>query len=137
QRCILDEMLTQQGGITNFVKESFLNALLQYQDPNSLYFNPSDKVLFENSLSSSEFSFGIHTEKNSDGDIVIAYITPGITASLLSSFRQKDIVHSRSCGYHVLEAYCISSNDILTFTSNEDAHTAVYKIKKLVRTIHQ
>lgn len=137
QRCILDEMLTQQGGITNFVKESFLNALLQYQDPNSLYFNPSDKVLFENSLSSSEFSFGIHTEKNSDGDIVIAYITPGSAASLHGGFEENDIVQSLSCGNDVLEAYCISNNDILAFTNNANHHTVVFKIKKQDGTIHQ
>lgn len=130
QLCLLDETLSQNGGIENFVKEAFLNAMLAYQDPNSFFFNNAEKQLFENSLSSSELSFGVITNKNSNGEIVVAYITPGSTAKINGLLEENDIILSLTSGNDVLEAFCVSNNDIIAFTNNETHHTITFKVKK-------
>ena len=91
QLCVLDEILQQQGGIETYVKETFLNAYASYQDPNSMFYNPTDKMLFENALSTSQLSFGIHTQKNDDGDIIVAFVIPGSPASINGNFEPNDI----------------------------------------------
>ena len=130
QICVLDELLNQNGGIDRFVKESFLNAYLNYQDPNSSFFNATEKTRFENSVSNSEMSFGIYTAKNKDGDIVIAYIKPGSPVFMDGSFEVDDIIKSLTSNSAVLETFCVSNNDVIAFLNNEDHQTVNFKIKK-------
>lgn len=130
QLCLLDELLHKNGGTDNFVKESFLNAFVNYQDPNSLFFNDSDKSLFENSLSNNQLTFGIDTAKNKNGDIVIAYIAPGSAAYLNGNFEENDVIKSLTSPTQTLETFCVSNDDILAFTSSEKNETLVFKIKK-------
>lgn len=136
QLCLLDEMLAQNGGIENFVKEAFLNAMLTYQDPNSFFFNNTEKQLFENSLSSSELSFGVITNKNSNGEIVVAYITPGSAANINGLLEENDIILSLTSGDDILEAFCVSNNDIMAFTSDDAHNTIIYRVKKTDGSIH-
>ena len=137
QLCVLDEMLLQNGGLEKFVKESFLNAMAAYQDPNSTFFNLSEKKLFEDGLSANQLSFGINTEKNRDGDIVIAYITPGSVAYENGSFDPNDIIQSLTSGNDQLETYCISNDDVMAFTNDEKHMTVTFKIKKRNGSIQQ
>ncbi|WP_298894399.1 carboxy terminal-processing peptidase [uncultured Psychroserpens sp.] len=128
--CQLEELKNRLGNVDNFVKEAFLNAYLQYHDPNSLFFTPTEKDIYENSLSSNQLSFGIITAKNDNGDIIIAHITPGSAAFNNGSFEVNDIIKSIKSDTKTLETYCISNEDVLAFTSHEDHHTATFKIKK-------
>ena len=130
QLCILDEMLSKNGGIDNYVKERFLNAVLQYQDSNSSFFNLNDKRIFENTLSTDRLSFGVNTEKNNDGDIVIAYITPGSPAFKDGNLEANDVLQSLSSGKDHLDTFCVSNDDILAFTNNDSHSTIVFKVKK-------
>ena len=78
--CLLEDLLSQD--IDLLTKERFLNSITQYQDPNSSFFNYSEKESFINSLSSNSLSFGIITDKNEKGDIIVTYIQPGGAAFL-------------------------------------------------------
>ena len=128
--CLLDEKLNQNGGIEQFVKESFLDAFLQYHDSNSTYFNNSGKVLFENLVANNQFSFGISTVKNENGNIVISYIAPGSPAFKNVDLEVNDIIKSIQCNNDTLHAYCVSNEDVMAFINNDANETAVLKIKK-------
>ncbi len=130
QLCLLDEALNQKGSIDVLVKETFLNALLNYQDPNSSYFNDSDKTEFESSVANDQLSFGIATTKNNDGEIIIAYISPGSAAFKNGTIEANDVLQSLLSGKNLLETYCVSNDDILAFINNEKHETIIFKIKK-------
>src|SRR5690606_28741022 len=44
QLCLLDEILHQNGNFNISIQELFLNAVLNYEDPNSSFFNDSEKT---------------------------------------------------------------------------------------------
>ncbi|WP_204345963.1 carboxy terminal-processing peptidase [Psychroserpens algicola] len=133
--CQLEELQNRLGSVDNFVKEAFLNAYLHYQDPNSSFFNPTEKEMFENSLSNDQYSFGIITAKNDNGDIIIAHITPGSAAFNHGDFEVNDIIKSMRSDTEILETYCVSNQDVLAFTSNQNHHTMTFKIKKQNGTV--
>ena len=128
--CLLDELLNQNGGINQFVKESFLNAFLNYQDPNSIYFNTSNKVQFETYVANSQLSFGITTSKDSKGDIVISYIAPGSPAFKNIDLEVNDVIKSMKHKDAILETYCVSNEDISDYISDKNKQTIIFKIKK-------
>ncbi|WP_460219553.1 S41 family peptidase [Psychroserpens sp. MEBiC05023] len=128
--CKLEELQNRLGSLENFVKESFLNAYLHYQDPNSSFFNPTEKEMFENALSNDQYSFGIITAKNDNGDIIIAHITPGSAAFNDGNFDVNDVIKSLTSNTDILETYCVSNDDVLAFTSDQKHNTVTFKIKK-------
>jgi carboxyl-terminal processing protease len=128
--CKLEELKNRLGSVDNFVKEAFLNAYLHYHDPNSSFFNASEKEIFVNALSNDQLSFGIITSKNEDGDIVIVHITPGGAAFNAGDFEVNDVIKSLSTKTKTLETYCVSSEDVLAFTSDQNHTMITFKIKK-------
>lgn len=133
--CRLEEILNKNGGVSNFAKEAFLNALVQYNDPNSTYFNQSEKIEFENSLSIDQLSFGIITNKNKDGDIVIAHIIPGSSAFKNGNLEVDDVLKSLTANASTLETLCVSNEDIIAFTNEEENKTITFSVKKKNGTI--
>ncbi|MEH6535665.1 MAG: S41 family peptidase [Psychroserpens sp.] len=128
--CKLEELQNRLGSIENFVKASFFNAYLHYNDPNSSFFSPTEKEIFENSLSNDQLSFGIITAKNDNGDIIIAHITPGSAAFKEGDFEVNDVIKSLQTDTKTLETYCVSNDDVLAFTSDRNHNTVTFKIKK-------
>lgn len=130
QLCMLDEFLNQKGALDTFVSETFLNALLNYEDPNSTFFNDSERTEFESGLANSQMSFGLVTTKNNEGEIVIAHVIPGSSAFKNGNIEENDVILSLSSKGNVLETYCISNEDILAFINDGAHETVVFKIKK-------
>ncbi|WP_121906672.1 S41 family peptidase [Ulvibacter antarcticus] len=128
--CLLDGIKKTNGGLQTFVREAFLNALANYQDPNTIFFNNSNKDLFETSLSSNQMSFGFSTTKNSNGDLVVNYIVPGSVAYKNENFEENDIIKTLTSGKDVLETYCVSDEDIQAFTNDHHHDRITFKIKK-------
>ncbi|MEM5564399.1 carboxy terminal-processing peptidase [Psychroserpens sp. AS72] len=128
--CKLEELQNRLGSVDHFVKEAFLNAYVHYHDPNSSFFNASEKELFENSLSNDQLSFGIITAKNDDGDITIVHITPGSSAFNNGNFEVNDVIKSLHSNSETLETYCVSNQDVMSFTSDQNHNTVTFKIKK-------
>ena len=133
--CKLEELQNKKGGLSQFVKEAFLNAYVAFHDPNSTFFNATDKTTYVNSLSNDQLSFGIVTSKNDNGDIIIAHITPGSPAFINGNFETKDVIKSLQVDDVVLETYCVSNEDIIAFTNDENNKTITFKIKKQNGTI--
>ncbi|WP_034258118.1 S41 family peptidase [Altibacter lentus] len=128
--CILDELLHQNGGIERFVQEAFLNAYASYMDPNTLFFNDTEKSVFESTLSTNSMSFGFMTSKNDSGEIVIEYITPGSSAHRNEDFEEGDIIKSLKSGNDTMELVCVSNKDIQAFTQDEAHYTIEFRLKK-------
>jgi len=128
--CKLEELQNKKGGLSQFVNETLLNAYVAFHDPNSTFFNATDKTTYVNSLSNDQLSFGIITSKNDNGDIVIAHITSGSPAFINGNFETKDVIKSLQANDVVLETYCVSNEDIIAFTNDENNKAITFKIKK-------
>ncbi|WP_435412510.1 S41 family peptidase [Psychroserpens mesophilus] len=128
--CKLEELQNKKGSLSQFVKEAFLNAYVAFHDPNSSFFNAADKNTYVNALSNDQLSFGIITQKNDSGDIVIAHITPGSPAFIDGNFETNDVIKSLQANGVILETYCVSNEDIIAFTNDEQNKTITFKIKK-------
>ena len=130
QICILEELTNQSGGLDKYVKELFLNAYSMYQDPNTNFFNYSENELFEQSLSGDYETFGINTQKNDDGEIVITNIAIGSTAFINQNIQENDIIKSLTSGKNILEIQCVSNFEVQAFLNNSNHKTIVFKVKK-------
>ncbi|MDB4157873.1 carboxy terminal-processing peptidase [bacterium] len=124
--CLLEDLLSQD--IDLLTKERFLNSITQYQDPNSSFFNYSEKESFVNSLSSNSLSFGIITDKNEKGDIIVAYIQPGGAAFLDQRIEANDVVLGLTSKKETLDLNCVSNEHITGFISENE--TIIFKVKK-------
>lgn len=128
--CKLETLENRLGSVDAFVKQSFLNAFLHYQDPNSSFFTPTEKEMFENALSNDQYSFGISTTKTNNGDIIITHITPGSAAFHDGNLEVNDIIKSLKFNTETLETFCVSNEDVTAFTNHKDHDTIIFKIKK-------
>jgi carboxyl-terminal processing protease len=132
QLCLFQEIQNQHGGTELYVKEAFLNALANYQDPNTYFFSPNDKDNFESSLSTNQLTFGVYPDKNEKGEIEVLYVAPGSVAHKNGAIEESDIIkemYSISLGKH-LETNCISLDEIYSFLNDSNNETVLFKIKK-------
>lgn len=130
QICVLNELMNQNGGISEFVEEALLNAYVKYQDPHSTFFNPTDKTIYENYLSNDQLSFGITTDKNNSGEIVVSYISPGSPAFNNGNIEINDVIKSLQSENDTLETYCVSNADVQGFMSNNDHNSVTFTLQK-------
>lgn len=128
--CKLNELKFQKGDLKKSIQESFLDTYVKYQDPNSSFFNPSEKTMFETSVANSQLSFGIWTDKNKDGEIFITHISPGSVAFANGKLDENDVLRSLKSGDDKLTAFCVSNFDVLSFLNNEAYNTVVFEVKK-------
>ena len=113
--CLLEEFKNRNGNISNCVDEAFLNAFLLIHDPNSIYFDDSEKTSYEASLSNSQKTFGVITEKDDNGNIIISHIIEGSSASKNENINEKDKLISLSTGTETLNLDCVSNEDVMSF----------------------
>jgi len=130
QLCLLEQISSTSGGLDRYVKDAFINAFLQYHDPHSVFFNPTEKLIYESGLSSNQLSFGITTEKNKEGQIVIAQITPGSAAFKNGNIETEDVIISLTANGTTLKTLCVSNDAIEAFSNKEDHKTMSFLIKK-------
>ncbi len=118
QLCYLNERLHFKGNIQNFVNYSFLNALANYNDPHSSFFTFSEKQFFENVLVSAQQSFGIITNKNKFGEIIIKKVIVGSPAFKNGNIQKNDKIVELTSNNDVLSISCISNADVISFLNN-------------------
>ena len=128
--CLLTELLNKDGGIAAFVKSSFLNAYVKVNDPNSTFFNATEKISYQNSLSKNQMSFGIITAKNDNGEIAIAHIIPGSAAFENGKFEEDDVIQSISHENTIYTIHCVSNEDIELYLNKEEHKILTFSIKK-------
>ena len=113
--CTLTELKNQNNGIEDFVKNQFLDALLNVQDPNSTYFNSTEKQNFEREISNIEYTYGIITKKSKTGSILIAHIIPGSPAHKNGIIAENDEILSLKSDENTLEINCISNESVMSY----------------------
>ena len=128
--CLLEEILNKQGGLKRFVEESFLNALVKINDPNSAFFNNTEKIEYTNLLSKQQLSFGLLTDKNNNGEVVIQYVIPGSSAFKNGAIEKGDILKAIATPLSRLEIACISKQDIQSFLNKGDHKVVTFSIQK-------
>lgn len=128
--CLLEEFLNKSNGILRFAEEAFLNAMVQVNDPNSTFFNNTEKTTYENQLSKSIQSFGIITQKNNTGDIVVAHIIPGSSAFKNGKIEENDVIKSLTSNKNSLEILCVSNQDVNMFLEDENNQEVTFSLKK-------
>lgn len=128
--CQLDELENAEGSIERFTTETFLNSFTNYHDPNTTFFNNTEKTMFENSVSTNMMTFGIYTNKNEEGEIVVSYVTPGSAAYFDGNIEEGDVVRSLSSGTSMVETTCISNEEITAFLSDNNHSKVTFRIKK-------
>lgn len=72
----LNQLLNCQGGMEDFVMNSYLNSITSCYDPHSNYFSDNDKVRFESSLSKENYAFGFELGNNLNDEVIISDILP-------------------------------------------------------------
>ncbi|NQX85632.1 MAG: hypothetical protein HRT67_06975 [Flavobacteriaceae bacterium] len=128
--CRLEEIKNKTGGISQHVKTYFLNAIANYYDPHTMFFSSAEKTSYESSLAISNNSFGIHTTKQSDGEIIISYIVTGSPAHKHNKLSTNDIILSLQSKDETLETICISNHDVQNFLNAPQNTTITLKVKK-------
>ncbi len=76
----VDKKTKASNGITNYLEENLLQAIIFTCDPHSDYFTPSKKNRFTQMLSTTVEVFGFTCDENQNEDIEIVAISPGSPA---------------------------------------------------------
>ena len=128
--CAINEIQNHPEGFDEYIHELLLNAMTGVNDPHSVYFNNSEKNAFDNSLSSSNESFGIWTDKNDEGQIVISYVNSNSPAALKNQIEVGDILRSLKHKRNQINTSCVSNREVINFLNNEDYKEVEFEIEK-------
>lgn len=128
--CAIDEIKKHQNGFEAYVQEVFLNALSTVHDPHSVYFNNAEKNAFDSAYSSNSLSFGITTDKDDSGQIIIYGVNPNSDAALDNNIEAGDILRSLKANKKTLLTTCISNQEVINFLNDENHDTVEFEIEK-------
>lgn len=128
--CAINEIEQHQNGFNQYVQEIFLNALSTANDPHTVYFNNAEKSAFDTAFSSNSLSFGIGTDKNENGQIVISYVNPNSPAAQDKKLEAGDILRSLNTKSKTLATACLSNQEVVNFLSDEAHKTVEFEIEK-------
>ncbi len=84
--------VSDKAVVERYIAEKLWNAIAQRCDPHSNYFNVDNKTIFEKSLASQEFSFGLVIAENSGDEIEIVKVIPGSPAWKSNDFNEGDVL---------------------------------------------
>ncbi|MCX6183416.1 MAG: carboxy terminal-processing peptidase [Bacteroidetes bacterium] len=87
-----ERMLNHPSGYEQYMLSLFLNVLAESYDPHSSHFTPGQKERFEKALSKESYSFGFGLDENSEGEVSIAYLTPGGAAWKNGQIHKGDVL---------------------------------------------
>lgn len=124
QLCDLNQIKHYKGNIQNFINDSFLNAIANYNDPHSSFFTFSEKQFFENILVKSQQSFGIVTSKNKFGEIIVKKVVVGSPAFKSGNIQKDDKIIKIISNEDQLNTQCITNSDINSFL-NDIKHKSI------------
>lgn len=90
----IGRVLNVDGGLENYVAETFLNAVALQYDPHSEFFSPKVKSDFESGLSTQLLSFGVLFDDSKSGGIEVVQLTPGGAAWKTNRIHRDDVLLS-------------------------------------------
>lgn len=128
--CELEGLYKSDAALLNQTQELFLNAITAYHDPNSTFFNVSEKVSFENTVATTSLSFGFYVEKNNSSDVIVSGIIPGSPAFFNDNFEENDIILSLSSGKDTLDTSCVDQAVLDNFIFDPTHDMVTFTLKK-------
>jgi carboxyl-terminal processing protease len=133
--CELEGVFKSDANLLKKTQEHFLNAITGYYDPNSTFFNVSEKVSFENSVATTSLSFGFSIDRNNSYDLIVSGIVPGSPAFFNDNFEENDIIISLSSGNETLNTSCIAEEVLDNFIFDPLHNKVTFTLKKKTGTI--
>jgi len=127
--CKINELLFPENGLDTYVNNQFLDAYLKYQDPNSSFFTNEEKEVYQNDLATQKKSFGVVTQKNRNGEIVISTIIPGSSAYKNGRLEEGNILLNLKSLDSELQINCISNKDVVIFLTDEKNKNIKFTVK--------
>jgi len=128
--CTVDKIKKHQNGFEAYVQEVFLNALSTVHDPHSMYFSNAEKNAFDSAYSSNSLSFGISTDKNEKGQIIIYNVNPNSPAALNNKIEAGDVLRALKANKKTLLTTCISNQEVINFLNDKNHNTIEFEIEK-------
>jgi carboxyl-terminal processing protease len=127
--CSINELLFPENGLETYVNNQFLDAYLKFQDPNSSFFTNQEKDVYQNDLATQKKSFGIVTQKNRNGEIVISSLIPGSSAYKNDFLEEGNILLNLKSVHSELQINCISNADVISFLTDEKNNSVNFTVK--------
>lgn len=87
-----ERVINHPTGYDQYMLTLFLESIAQSYDPHTSHFTPMQKQRFEKAISKEAYSFGFGLDENSEGEIVIAYLTPGGAAWKNGNIHKGDVL---------------------------------------------
>ncbi|MBL4594092.1 MAG: carboxy terminal-processing peptidase [Flavobacteriales bacterium] len=126
QSCIMDGIIKD----SDFVYESYLNAIAQAFDPHTNYFSVNKKESFETMLSKETKSYGIEIAKNAVEQIEVVKLLPGGPAWRSNLINEGDVLLSVKGNNEKKSFVCISLQEATYFINSTDYSTLTFEISK-------
>jgi carboxyl-terminal processing protease len=120
-----ERMINHPSGYEENLLTYYLEAIALTYDPHSSHFTPRQKERFEKALSKEAYSFGFGLDETNNGEIIIAYLTPGGAAWKSGRIHKGDVLTKVSFGKKEYDATKKSVNQLLDIfnTINSDVVT--------------
>jgi carboxyl-terminal processing protease len=123
-------MLKERGKLERYVAEEFWNAMAHRCDPHSCYFNNSDKSDFEKQISVEDFSYGLVTKENDDGQVEIVRLIPGSPAWKANELNEGDVITAMTTDGKKVDLSTLTEEEINDLIESAQSKNILLTVKK-------
>lgn len=125
------DILDAEGGLEEYVFETFLNTIAERFDPHSNYFSMHKYQQFMNSVSAQEENYGVVMKQEDNGEIVVERILPGSAAWRSNSIHKGDVlIQTQSPGKAPTDFSIADMEDVYYALYESDAKALEFTFRK-------
>lgn len=129
--CRMQHRLKSRDLCENMIMSTLMNSITMSFDPHTNFFSSFQMNMFERGVSSNQNSFGIEYMRNGDGEIEVAYLTPGGPAWEDDQLEEGDILISGLSGQiGGMNFNCSSDYEVHNFLHNEGNTSSEFTFRK-------
>ncbi|MGB0523964.1 MAG: carboxy terminal-processing peptidase [Flammeovirgaceae bacterium] len=129
---IINEKIEALKQSSNFVFNSFFNAIAHQYDPHTDFFSISDKQLFESFLSDESLSFGFEFSENKAGDLEIISVIPGGPAWKSNDLHKGDVLQRLQVSEHLeYDLTLVTESKLTTILKSIEQEPVILTVKKI------
>lgn len=131
--------LLDSATFPEMIKEKYFSAVAAAFDPHTNYLSPQDKEIFQEQLSTEEYSFGFEMDETKEGKIVIGHLIPGGPAWKTGEIHKNDeLLQLQWKGKPVVDMATVTfeeAEDIMYESGNDELTVKVRKTDGTIRTV--
>lgn len=139
ERCKIAHLLDQPNEFSEYILNLYLKSVTSCFDPHSAYFTFNEKMQFESSISTNNYSFGADLDINDDGEIFIARLIPGGPAWRSKELKVGDVILKLQFpGKEKIELICSNLNELEDIMYNSGSNQIFLTVQSsfgLVKTV--